>query len=63
MRDMNPYDSYRHLLAIPGLSPRDYQAVSTLWTAYRKADKRAKRMEHILDTRTREFEAAKESET
>ena len=49
MKFRSPYDSYQHLLSLRMLAPEDYEAVSTLWHAYRRATKRAKRMEHILD--------------
>ena len=55
---VTPYHAYRHFEEAPWLGPSDREAAELLWKAYRKADKRAKRMEHILDVRTREFEAA-----
>ena len=60
---MNPYDSYMHLISLRMLAPEDYEAASKLWDAYRRATKRAKRMEYMLDVRTREFEAALERES
>jgi len=61
MIDDNPYHAYNHFLEAPYLGPSDREAAETLWKRYRKADKRAKRLEmreRVLTGRVKELEAA-----
>jgi len=57
----NPWHAYNHFLEAPYLGPSDREAAETLWKRYRKADKRAKRLEmreRVLAERVKELEAA-----
>jgi len=61
MINNNPYHAYNHFLEAPYLGPSDREAAETLWRRYRKADKRAKRLEErerVLAERVKELEAA-----
>ena len=58
MNEMNPYYAYRHFEEASWLGPTDREAAETLWKAYRRADKRAKGMEHTLQQKLLELEAA-----
>ena len=44
--ETTPYTAYRHLLSSDWLTVEDREMVKLLWNRYRKADKRAKRLEH-----------------
>ena len=55
---MTPYHAYRHFEEAAWLGPTDREAAETLWKAYRRADKRAKGMEHTLQQKVQELEAA-----
>ena len=49
MKFRSPYDSYQHLISLRMLAPEDYEAAATLWDAYRRATKRAKKLEYMMD--------------